>query len=134
LAGRTRSIADATRTYWTLFDQLDLEWIWERVGAMTRVDRWAAQARSAVRDDLLVALRRLADCALDGGDAYDSADVLVTDWMNTNRGAITRCQRVLSDIKAGGVFDLTTLTVAVRQLHKLATASTVYSSFGDRRD
>lgn len=117
-----RSVPDATRAYFSMFERLDLDWLWQRIGGLNRVERWANQARSAIRDDLLVALRRLADTVLGEGDAYDAPEILVTAWARSNAPAIQRSQRVFSEIRAGGVFDVTTLTVAVRQLHNLATA------------
>ena len=70
LAARTdESIATVAGVYWAMFDVLDIGWLWDAIGALPRVDRWQTQARSALRDDLLVALADLADDALYVGSA-----------------------------------------------------------------
>ena len=40
-----------------------------------------------------------------------------------NERAVTRLRTVLDEIRAGGVFDLTTLSVALRQLRNVVRAS-----------
>jgi glutamate dehydrogenase len=120
-----RSAPDVTRTYWATFERVEIGWIWDQIGLLNRSERWANQARSAVRDDLLSAIRRLVDTVLSQGDSYDAPDVVVNEWARVNPIAIERTRRMFTEIRAGGVFDVTTLTVAVRQLHNLATACMV---------
>jgi glutamate dehydrogenase len=119
-AARGRSASDTARAYWAVFDELDLSWIWDRVGALPRQTRWEAQARGAVRDHLVGGMRNLCDSVLRSGDSFDAPSVLVATWAVDNRRAVDRTRRVFADIRHEGVFDLITLTVAVRQLHNLA--------------
>ena len=76
-------------------------------------------ARKLLRDDLLGALRGLTDEVLRSGDRYDVPNVLMIGWVAADKRAIERTARVLTDIRTAGVFDVTTLTVAVRQLRNL---------------
>ena len=52
----------------TMFDRLDLMWLWDGIGALPRSDRWQTQARSAVRDDLLTALAELTTTVIESAD------------------------------------------------------------------
>jgi len=123
-AARGRTVEDATATFWLVFERLELDWLWQHIGALARQSRWQNQARSSLRDDLLGALRSLSDTVLRAGDAFDAPNVLVTSWYNADRRVIDRAAAVLSDLRAGNVYDVTTLTVAVRQLRNLVLATT----------
>ncbi len=117
---RGRSVDDAARVYWGVYDELDLGWLWERVGALPRQTRWEAQARGAVRDHLVGGMRSLCDSVLRSGDSFDAPDVLVASWASDSQRSVERTRRLFAEVRSGGVFDLTTLTVGVRQLHNLA--------------
>jgi glutamate dehydrogenase len=122
-AARGRTPADAARVYWGLFDRLDLGWLWERINGLPRGDRWQSHAQAAAGDDLLVELRTLADDALRAGDVFTPVAETIDRWMAANERALDQVQAVLGEIRAGGVFDLTTLSVALRQLRNLVMAS-----------
>ena len=109
---RRISVGEAARAYWQVFDLLDLNWLWDAVGSLPRNDRWQTQARSALRDDLMKALADLADDALYVGSA--------TDWASANEGVVRRTGTLLNEIRRAEAFDLTTLSVALRQLRNLA--------------
>jgi glutamate dehydrogenase len=120
---RGRSPVEAGAAYWGLVDRLDLAWLWERIGGLPRNDRWQTHARAAVRDDLLAELRALTDDALRAGDVFTSADVLIEAWLASNHRAADRTAAVFADIRSGGTYDLTTLSVALRQLRNLVLSS-----------
>ncbi len=120
---RGRTPEDAARVYWGLFERLDLAWIWERVGALPRKDRWQAHARAALRDDLLGELRTLADDALRAGDVFTPVEGVLDAWMAANERAVGRTAQLFEQIRSGGVYDLTTLSVALRQLRNLVLSS-----------
>ena len=44
-------------------------------------------------------------------------------WIARNAAAVERCLQVLADVKAGGSFDLATLSVAVREIRNLIDAT-----------
>jgi glutamate dehydrogenase len=107
--------ADAARTYWQLFDAVDVGWLWDAIGALPRSDRWQTQARSALRDDLLVVLADLTDDALGIGS--------VDGWRSANEGIIARTATMFTELRRVDTHDITTLTVALRQLRNLALAT-----------
>jgi len=106
---------EVARQYWRVFDVLDLGWLWEAVGTLPRSDRWQTQARSAVRDDLFAVLAELTAEALVLGS--------VEQWRSTNERAIARTTAMFSEIRRADRFDITTLTVALRQLRNLTLSS-----------
>ena len=127
-----RRVGELSAVQWELFDALDLMWLWEGIGSLPRSDRWQTQARSALRDDLLSTLAELtAACVRSGGS--------VDEWMSINARPVSRVGAMLTEIRRAESYDLTTLSVALRQLRNLAltsrstSAASVYQSVWARR-
>ena len=110
-------LVDAATTYWSMFDALDIGWLWDGVGALQRSDRWQEQARSALRDDLMTALADLSRNVMRSGGG------LPEDWIAANERAVGRATAMHREIRRAESFDLTTLSVALRQLRNLALTS-----------
>jgi glutamate dehydrogenase len=111
-----RPVGELSAVQWELFDALDLMWLWEGIGSLPRSDRWQTQARSALRDDLLSTLAELtAACVRSGGS--------VEEWMSINARPVSRVGAMLIEIRRAESYDLTTLSVALRQLRNLALTS-----------
>ncbi len=105
------------RTYWAVFDRLDLMWLWDAVGALPRSDRWQTQARGALRDDLMTTLAELAASVLHAGAGT------VDTWVAANERAVQRVMLLLTEVRRADSYDLTNLSVALRQLRNLALTS-----------
>ena len=102
--------------YWRLFEALDVLWLWDGIGGLPRSTRWETQARSALRDDLLIGLADLTtDVLRDGGD--------VDAWLVQNERSVARVTTMFNDVRRSDTFDITTLTVGLRQLRNLALAT-----------
>jgi len=112
-----RTVADVAAVHWQVFDRLDLIWLWEGIGQLPRSDRWQTQARSAVRDDLLTALAELTTAVI------DSAGGSVERWLELNERSVARANSMFTEIRRAETYDLTTLSVALRQLRNLALTS-----------
>ena len=106
------------RVEWSMFDGLDLIWLWDGIGALPRSDRWQTQARSAVRDDLLTALAELTE----DGDRERRRNASNSGWRPTSARSRGR-MAMLTEIRRAERYDLTTLSVALRQLRNLALTS-----------
>ena len=110
-------LATAATVYWQVFDRLDLMWLWDAVGALPRSDRWQTQARSALRDDLMTVLAELAGTVMRrSGGSTDS-------WIAANERPIARALEMFAEIRRAEVFNLTNLSVALRQLRNLGLTS-----------
>jgi glutamate dehydrogenase len=108
---RNLPVSKTASAYWEVFAELDLGWLWDAVGMLPRNDRWQTQARSALRDDLMSALADLADDALYVGSARE--------WAAANERVVKRAMAMFTEIRRSDAYDLTTLSVALRQLRNL---------------
>ena len=107
-----------------MFDRLDLAWLWDGIGRLPRSNRWQTQSRAALRDDLVAALVDLAADALsagsDGGAGVGDGGADVDEWYHRHEALIGTSVVIFNDLRRVDSHDLTTLTVAVRQLRMLA--------------
>jgi glutamate dehydrogenase len=110
-------VVDAATTYWSVFDAFDVGWLWDGVGALPRSDRWQEQARSSLRDDLMTALADLSRNVMRSGGGSPE------DWIAANERAVDRATAMHREIRRAESFNLTTLSVALRQLRNLALTS-----------
>jgi len=115
-ASTGRPLPEVAAIEWGLFDALDLMWLWDGIGALPRSDRWQTQARSAVRDDLMSTLAELTEACVVSGGSVDA-------WLQTNSRSISRVGAMLTEIRRAESYNLTTLSVALRQLRNLALTS-----------
>ena len=97
-----------------MFEAFDLLWLWEGIGALPRSDRWQTQARSALRDDLLSVLASLTRIVLRRPTGSPA------DWIAANQRSVGKALAMHTEIRRAESFDLTTLSVALRQLRNLA--------------
>ncbi|HEY5663947.1 MAG TPA: NAD-glutamate dehydrogenase [Ilumatobacter sp.] len=107
----------AADAYWDLFDRFDLMWLWDAVSSLPRFDRWQTQARGALGDDLLTALSELTE------NVITSTERGVDGWFEANARAVDRALSLLTEIRRADHFDVTNLSVALRQLRNLAHTS-----------
>ena len=98
--------------------RLGLHWIRDRISELGREDRWKALARSALRDDLYATHRELTGTVLRDSPELDSPAERVGAWVEAQPAA-ERVLQTVADIRAGRVFDMTTLSVAVREVRSL---------------
>jgi glutamate dehydrogenase len=119
-AARGRVPRDVAAAYWELFERLELGWVWDRINQLPQNDRWQTHARAALQADLLSELRSLTDASLRAGDVYTPPAEAVQRWLVANGRPADRVRRVFAEIRASSTYDLTTLSVALRQLRNLA--------------
>jgi glutamate dehydrogenase len=112
VAGATeRAVEEVAALHFLIGGNLNLHWLRDQIVALPRNNRWQAMARAALRDDLFALHAELTTDVLRAG----GMDV----WMRANRHAAERAQEILSEIRSGGTFDLTTLPVAMREVRNL---------------
>jgi glutamate dehydrogenase len=106
-------IDDVARSYWQVFEEFELAWLWDGIGLLPRSNRWQTQARASLRDDLMTVLAMLTS------DVIATADGDPTAWIALNERAVARAISIHTEIRRAEGFDLTTLSVALRQLRNL---------------
>ncbi len=103
--------------------KLDLQWLRERIADLPREDRWQTLARAALRDDLYASQRQLTTEVLRAHPSASVADQ-INAWEAENRVVAERCQTALHDIKMAGLYNVTTLSVAIREIRSLCEPGT----------
>jgi glutamate dehydrogenase len=112
-------VEEVAAVYFSLGDRLQLSWLRERIVALPRGDRWQGLARVALRDDLYSTHRALVADVLRIATSEMGAEGRINAWIARNRPQVERYLQVLADIKAGGIFDLATLSAGLRELRNL---------------
>ena len=125
VAGATgRSLEATAAVYFTLGDRLKLHWLRDHIEALPRDNRWRTLARSALRDDLYGQQAALtAEVLRSVADEELSALERINTWVETKPEQVERTLQVLADINSSGSFDLSTLSVALREIRNLLTSS-----------
>jgi glutamate dehydrogenase len=116
-----RELEEVAGVYFTLGQHLRLDWLARRILDLPRDDRWQALARAALRDDLGRARSDLTAMVLDDSPVGGSPVELLETWLSDNVRAVERCTRVLDEIAGDGSVDITTLSVALREIRGMAT-------------
>ncbi len=104
--------------HFMIADQLELNWLRDRILDLPRDNQWSSLARLTLRGDLYAEHRALttqliADCA------DDASDDLVARWIRRHELPVAYYRDTIAAIRAAGAADLTTLLVAAREVRKL---------------
>jgi glutamate dehydrogenase len=110
-------VREVGAVYFQVGDVLRLDWLRDRITALPRADRWQTLARQALRDDLYRQHAALTACVLNENGAVDA-------WMARNPAQVRRYLALVDDIQVGGVEDVTTLSVALREVRDLMPPAT----------
>ncbi|MDQ4106687.1 MAG: NAD-glutamate dehydrogenase, partial [Actinomycetota bacterium] len=117
--GQTTEAAAAV--YFTLGDRLKLHWLRRHIEALPRDNRWRTLARAALRDDLYSLQATLTGEILRAVPDDIPAPERIDEWVSANRKPVDRVMQVLRDVNSSGTFDLSTLSVALREVRNLAS-------------
>ena len=119
---------DATAAvYFALGDRLRLHWLRRHIEALPRDNRWRTLARSALRDDIFNQQAALTAEVLRNAPQDEPAEERIEAWARSNEGPVNRTMQVLADINSSGTFDLSTLSVALREIRNLITTQEAMS-------
>jgi glutamate dehydrogenase len=111
-AAHEAEVETIAATYPHVGERLRLEWLVERIVELPRARRWDALARNALREDARAQERAITDAVLTAG-SFDT-------WAGQHSATIGRVLTLLDDLRGHGVFDVATLSVALRELRALA--------------
>jgi glutamate dehydrogenase len=121
------SLDTTAAVYFALGDRLKLHWLRRHIEALPRDNRWRTLARSALRDDIFNQQAALTAEVLRNTPQDEPADDRIEAWKGTNEGSVHRTSQVLTDINSSGTFDLSTLSVALREIRNLITTQEALS-------
>jgi glutamate dehydrogenase len=121
------SLDTTAAVYFALGDRLKLHWLRRHIEALPRDNRWRTLARSALRDDIFNQQAALTAEVLRNTPQDEPPGERIEAWAKTNEGSVHRTMQVLADINSSGTFDLSTLSVALREIRNLITSQEALS-------
>src|SRR5207245_1575398 len=119
-AARSLPVEHVAEVFAVAGDRLRIDWLRDRIVELPRADRWDALARNALREDVAGEHRAIVDAVLGVSGSSTGAEAAFDVWVDGQRPAVDRALAILADIATQGVFDLATLSVALRELRALA--------------
>ena len=115
-------VAEAAEVYFDLADRLQFARLRDQIVALPREDRWNTMARGALRDDLFAAHAALVADVL-RVTRPGTPEERLAQWVDRNGPAVRSATQTLSEIWETDRFTLAPLSVAVRAIRTLVTAS-----------
>jgi glutamate dehydrogenase len=104
-------VENVAAAYDEVGEKLRFEWLGDRIIELGRSDRWGGLARNALREDAAAQYRRIVDAVLTAG-SYDT-------WAASRTATIAHALAVVDEIRVHAVYDVATLSVALRELRSL---------------
>ncbi|MEJ2867017.1 NAD-glutamate dehydrogenase [Actinomycetospora sp. OC33-EN08] len=112
-------LVSVAELYYALSDHLGIDRLLTVVASLSRQDRWDALARLSLRDELYSSLRAVTLDVLADTDVSESADEKIAHWEQANTSRLVRARTSLAEIARSGRTDLTTVSVAARQIRSM---------------
>jgi glutamate dehydrogenase len=120
VAGATgRGAEVVTAAFFRLGSRFALHWLRDRIIELPRASRWQGLARAALRDDLTSLQRALTAEVLQFSPEGEAVDGAIDAWAGANAALVERCMSMLADVRASRTYDLTGLSVALREARNL---------------
>jgi glutamate dehydrogenase len=112
-------LEEVAGVYHSLGARLQLQWLRDQITALPRDNRWQTLARAALRDELYSVHSALTREALQAVPAERDPEKRVEAWEASRQSGVERALQVLTDIRAGSLSSLETLSVALREVRHL---------------
>jgi glutamate dehydrogenase len=119
-AARGMEVTAVAAVFFGLGESLGLKWFRHHIEALSVEGQWHAHARGNLRDELYSHHRQLVDRVLDTGD--DEGDP-VAAWTKKHEQDVNRIIEMMEDMRNLQTLDYATLSVAVRSLSHLLSAT-----------
>ena len=108
---------DVATAYWEVFDRLELLWLWDGIETGRSHARTAGRPRPAAHFATTCSVRSPV------WRTVCSRRARSTPWLATNGRSVERAVQQLTQIRRADVFNITNLSVALRQLRNLVQTS-----------
>ena len=115
-----RSVDDVAALFCVVGNRLGIDVLRDHTVELPRLDRWQALSRRALLEDIDVEHRRITALVVAATDPGFEPGHAFEVWAGTEQARLDRVLRLLADIQGHGVYDLATLSVALRELRTLA--------------
>ena len=124
--GKSGDYEELAVVYFVLAERLGLNWLREEINVYPVSSRWDVLARAALKADLDKQQRMLTLAAIRLKSKARGVTACVDAWFIKHPHLVSRWQLMLTDLRSRAKIEFTMLSVAVRELARLA------SSFGAR--
>ncbi len=108
------------KVYFHIGRELELDWLRTQIENLSVDGHWQAVARGTLREDLYAQQRDLAAQALNGARDTRAAMKQLEQWLTSHEARVEHARHVLSEMKAAGIADFPSLSVALQEIRKLA--------------
>lgn len=116
-------LAKVVDIYYTLGEQLQLNWLGKIINQLPVANYWQAQARESYLDDLVWQQRRLACNVVSASKGGGNARTIVTNWAAQHSEPIERTRNIIMQLQAESQPDYSMFSVALRELLNLAQST-----------
>jgi glutamate dehydrogenase len=116
----SETLETMVRAYYLVGETLKLDWLGELIQGIVPASSWESRLKSTAIDDLSWRQRVLAKRLLEDTQGQKSISKRVENWLESNSVAVERAQNVLAQLRAESTPDLAMITVALRELKRLA--------------
>ncbi|HSG63998.1 MAG TPA: hypothetical protein VLD39_03325, partial [Gammaproteobacteria bacterium] len=118
-AKHSLEVPSTARLYFQLAQGLELDWMREEIEDLTVDSRWQAVARDTLRQNLARQHSAVLGRILSSRAKKSPQEALV-DWFEQRGEAISRVRQIVQDMRAQEGADFATLSVAIREIERLA--------------
>jgi glutamate dehydrogenase len=110
---------DLARLHFRVGRSLRLDWIGEQIEELKVEGHWRAMARATLRETLAREHRAVVAGILERRGA-SNLEAALADWLAESSGRIERVTKVLDEMRAAGPMDFATLSIALKEVNRLA--------------
>ena len=114
-----KSVALVAETYFKLGAKVELHWFLEQISAQPVANHWQALARAAFREELDWQQRALSSVVLRKCTSTCEAEVIISQWIDSNQMLLERWFHMLADFKTSQSHEFAKFSVALRELNLL---------------
>jgi glutamate dehydrogenase len=112
--------AEIGKLYFALSAELRLDVLRDHIESLAVEGRWRAMARATLRETLAREHRAILRAALRGRHDGSASEAALRGWLAKHAEQIARAQRALDEMQASGPMDFATLSVALKEINRLA--------------
>lgn len=116
-------VKDVATVYFALGNQLELDWLRERITNQAATSYWELLARASLRDDLDIQQRNLTIAVLQGASQAPATQASIDTWAERHEAFLPRWQQLLTELRNAPNLEFIMFSVAARQLAELVQAS-----------
>jgi glutamate dehydrogenase len=116
----SETLETMVRAYYLVGETLRLDWLRELIQDIVPTSSWESRLKSTAIDDLSWRQRVLAKRLLEDTQGHKAVSKRVENWLQSNSVGIERAQNILAQLRAESTPDLAMITVALRELKRLA--------------